>query len=78
MERLRRLDYREIERKPTVSIGVCVVEADSHLTDSEAQERANRAKKFAKDQGKNRIAAFGSDLFRDEDLYIAAVGPPAE
>jgi len=34
------------------------------------QEYANNAKEFAKRSGKNRIAAFAGELFRQDDLNI--------
>ncbi|HVC95116.1 MAG TPA: GGDEF domain-containing protein [Pirellulales bacterium] len=52
------LKYPDIERAPTVSIGVCCAEPDSPLTDRELRDRANQAKKLAKDGGKNRIATY--------------------
>ncbi len=73
-ESLKVLDYIGTEKKTTVSVGVCHVDADSFLTEREALEKANLAKKFAKDKGKARIAAYKGGLFREEDLQI--VHPP--
>jgi diguanylate cyclase (GGDEF)-like protein len=67
-ERLRELSLPGIDALPTVSAGICPVGPDCILTDREAQDRANRAKNAAKATGKNRIACYGGELYRDEDL----------
>jgi diguanylate cyclase (GGDEF)-like protein len=65
--KLAALKYPEIDGAPTVSIGVCLAEPDCPLTDRELRDRANLAKKFAKDHGKNRIATYeGPRLLPDE------------
>ena len=50
----------EISEKTTVSIGLCIVEPDSPLTDRELLTCTNWAGKhfFAKENGKNRIATY--------------------
>ncbi len=65
------LEYRGIEGRTRVSIGLCTLDPDSFLTNREAEDRANGAKRYAKAQGKNRIASYRTTLFRDGDLYIA-------
>ncbi len=72
--KLRKLNYTGIgdgESKPTVSVGICELNAASILTEFEIEERAARAKQYAKQQGKNCIASFksGSD-YTDHDLEI--------
>ncbi|MDZ4796957.1 MAG: GGDEF domain-containing protein [Bryobacteraceae bacterium] len=52
------LEYPDIKAKTTVSIGMCVVESDCPLTDRELRDRANQAKQFAKEQGRNCIATY--------------------
>lgn len=69
--RIARTSYRGIERPPTISIGLCVVEVDCFLTDREVQARANQAKNHAKATEKGRIATFTGGLFRDADLELA-------
>jgi len=66
------LSYPDISERTTVSVGLCVADADCFLTDSEVKERANRAAKFAKDKGKDRVVTYGGDSFADGELYIAA------
>jgi diguanylate cyclase (GGDEF)-like protein len=68
--RLAQLCYPEIHGKTTVSIGLCVVEGDCPLTDRELRDRANRAKQFAKDQGRDRIATYAGQRFTDEELQV--------
>ena len=43
---------------PTVSIGVCTAEASDRLTPHQIQLFANKAKAFAKDSGRNRVAGY--------------------
>jgi diguanylate cyclase (GGDEF)-like protein len=65
--RLAATRYPEIEGSPTVSIGVCLAEPDCPLTDRELRDRANQAKTFAKDRGKNCIGSYeGSRLVPEE------------
>ena len=49
-------------------MGVCHLPPDAFLTDREALERANWAKDFAKVRGKNRIAGFDGQTYRQTDL----------
>lgn len=69
-ERLAQRHYRRIDRGPTVSIGLCLVNADCFLTDREIQARANGAKNYAKAVEKGRIATFRGELFRAEELEL--------
>ncbi len=69
-EKLQSLSVRGIDDSVTVSIGVCTLAADSILTDIEVQDRANRAKAFAKKAGKNCIAIYRSASCLEKDLYI--------
>ena len=68
--RLAELKYPDIEGSTTASIGVCTVEPDCPLTDRELRERANQAKKFAKDQGKNCIATYDGPRFVPQELRV--------
>jgi diguanylate cyclase (GGDEF)-like protein len=71
---LERLAYPGIEQRATISIGFVYVDADCFLTDREAVEKANRAKKHAKGEkgkgGKNRIATYKGMQFDEADLYL--------
>lgn len=69
--RLASLDYRGIQERTFVSIGLIVADADSFLTNAEMESRANAAKNFAKQHGKNSIASYRGGLFRSQDLYVA-------
>ena len=70
--RVGQLSFEGTNRKTTISVGFVLLDPESYLTDREAEERANRAKRFAKDSGRNRVASYRGELFRDEDLYIIA------
>jgi diguanylate cyclase (GGDEF)-like protein len=76
LEELRRklvaLEYPDVPERTTVSIGLCVAEADCPLTDRELRERANRAEAFAKQAGRNCIATYRTAQLADADLYVAA------
>lgn len=67
---LQDLEYFEIEKRIQVSIGVLEVREDSFLTNREIEQCAARAKKFAKENGKNRIATYRGQSCADNDLYI--------
>jgi diguanylate cyclase (GGDEF)-like protein len=69
--KLAELKYPDINGSTTVSIGVCIAEADCPLTDRELLERANQAKKFAKDHGKNCLATYDGPRFVPEELRVA-------
>ena len=65
---LRALRCPGIDRRPTISAGIVVVGPDGFLTEHELLARADRAKAFAKAQGKARAAGYESDRFREDDL----------
>jgi diguanylate cyclase (GGDEF)-like protein len=68
--KLAALKYPEIDGAATVSIGVCIAEPDCSLTDRELRDRANGAKKFAKDLGKNCIATYDGARLLVEELRV--------
>src|SRR6266540_2760817 len=70
LEDLAEVKYSGVPERTTVSIGVCYIDPDCSLTNREAMERANDAKRFAKDQGKNCIATFRDNRFAKDALYI--------
>ena len=68
--KLADLSYPDIAEKTTVSIGLCIVDSECPLTDRELLDRANRAKQFAKKQGKNRIATYRGPRFLQQELEV--------
>jgi diguanylate cyclase (GGDEF)-like protein len=74
-ERVTRTKYASVDVVTTVSIGLCAVEPDCHLTDREVLARANDAKQYAKANGKACVAAFDGFLYRPEDLAIRRPPP---
>jgi len=68
--KLAALKYPEIEGSTTVSIGVCSAQPNCSLTDRELRDRANDAKKFATDKGKNCIAVKGGPGLVSQGLQI--------
>jgi diguanylate cyclase (GGDEF)-like protein len=64
------LEYPEIDGAPTLSIGFCLAEPGSPLTDRELLDRASQAKKFAKENGKNRIATFDGPRLSPDELRV--------
>ncbi len=72
--KLANLEYPDIQGNTTVSIGLCIVEADCPLTDRELLARANQAKQFAKEHGRNCIATFKGPRFTPDELIV--VSPP--
>ncbi len=69
-EALSQAIFSGVQSNPTVSIGVCEVTNDSFFTNRQAEEWAAKAKQFAKDKGRNRIAGFSGDIPSDENLQI--------
>jgi len=67
---LRELTLPGIDSVPTISAGICPVGPDCILTDREVQARANTAKNYAKAQGKDNVAVYDGELFRDDDLTL--------
>jgi diguanylate cyclase (GGDEF)-like protein len=61
--------YKGVSQKVTVSIGLVIVTGTCHLTVREVEDRAARAKNFAKKEGRNCIAAFEDPWF--ERLIVA-------
>jgi diguanylate cyclase (GGDEF)-like protein len=60
--------YAGTEEKTTISVGVSSVTLDCFLTDREILEQANRAKNFAKNNGKNCIAYYSDSNLMDVRL----------
>ena len=74
-ERLARLEFPEIDRNPTVSIGLCVIDQDCFLTDSEVLERANRAKQTAKSGTKDGMAEVTGPMYSMDGIGLISEGP---
>ena len=70
-QRLSETSY-QIDATTTVSVGICHVYHDCPLTDKELKERAGAAMEYAKANGKNRMAIFSGDRYRDEDLQLTS------
>ena len=68
--RVSNLVYAGVHEKTTVSIGVCSVTSDCFLTNREVLDRANKAKNFAKDSGKNCITNYS-----DTSLMLLRIEP---
>ena len=68
--KLAGLEYLDIKENTTVSIGLCMVDPDCPLTDRELLGRANRAKEFAKKNGRNCIAAYCDRRLMSADLSL--------
>lgn len=73
LRRLGSLEYG-VPGRTTVSVGLCVVNPDSALTDREVLELAARAKKFAKENGRNRLAGYDGLLHPKSKPRIMAEG----
>lgn len=69
-QKLRMISYRGIAEKTTVSIGALFVPSDCFLTEREVEDRANRAKNFAKQNGKNCIATYKGTYYNESELVI--------
>jgi diguanylate cyclase (GGDEF)-like protein len=68
--KLAAVRYPDIDGAPTVSVGVCLAVPDCPLTDRELRDRANQAKKFSKDHGKNRISTYEGPRLLPEELRV--------
>ena len=69
-KKLAMISYRGVAEKTTISIGAVYVAADCFLTEREVEDRANRAKNFAKKSGKNCIATYRGGFFEEKDLVV--------
>lgn len=66
------LRFLATDKTITVSVGLCVAHEDCHLTDQELLQKAERAKNFAKTEGRDRVAGYVGTLFDDNDLRVIA------
>lgn len=73
---LAELEYPDIEGRTTISVGLCVVEPNCPLTDRELRDRASQAKKYAKDNGRNRIATYKGPRFLPQELEVVRPQTP--
>ena len=68
------IKYRHVEERTTISVGFCSIDEDTYLTDREIENRANKAKNFAKKNGKNCIATYQGRRFEEDELRLV---PPS-
>ena len=62
--------YFNVNEPLTVSVGICEVPPNSPLTDREVERKAAIAKKFAKDNGKDKIAQIKPSVVGDDEVSI--------
>ncbi|HTY08451.1 MAG TPA: GGDEF domain-containing protein [Candidatus Edwardsbacteria bacterium] len=68
-QRIAALEYIGIEEKPTVSIGLFEIDSNTTFTARESETLAAQAKKYAKEKGKNCIAA-PKDAATDANAFV--------
>jgi diguanylate cyclase (GGDEF)-like protein len=68
--KLAALQYPEIVGATTVSIGACLAGPDCPLTDRELRDRANQAKEFAKQRGKDCLATYAGTRLLPDELQV--------
>jgi diguanylate cyclase (GGDEF)-like protein len=68
--RLAQVRYAGIDRGPTLSAGLVVVDVECWFTEREILARANEAKQFAKSREKGRVAGYTSPRANPEDLAL--------
>jgi diguanylate cyclase (GGDEF)-like protein len=69
-DRLKGVSFRGTDRRITVSVGCCEVNTSTRQTDRELLQKAEQAKNFAKQQGRDRIGSYRSELLEDDGLYV--------
>jgi diguanylate cyclase (GGDEF)-like protein len=69
--KIANLKYPGIDEQTNVSIGFCIADPDSSLTDRELLECANQAKKFAK-KSRNCLATYSGPHLRTEELHVVS------
>lgn len=67
-EEIAQTTYPEIDRKITVSMGFCYIDANSHFTDREVLKMANDAKAYAKANGRDCLATYKDSRFEKDSL----------
>jgi diguanylate cyclase (GGDEF)-like protein len=75
-KRVAGLRFAGTEKIITISVGLCVADRDCHLTDGELLQKAERAKNFAKREGRDRVAGYTGRLFDDSELRVLAPAAP--
>jgi diguanylate cyclase (GGDEF)-like protein len=75
-KRVAALRFLGAERGITVSVGLCVADRDCFLTDGELLQKAERAKNFAKKEGRDRVASYSGQLFDERELLILTSPAP--
>jgi diguanylate cyclase (GGDEF)-like protein len=73
-KKIAALTYWGIPEKTTVSIGLCVAAAGCPFTDRELLGRANQAKTFANENGKDCIATYRSERLDPNEREVVRFG----
>ena len=71
-KRVAGLRFVGTDKSITISVGLCVADKDCHLTDGELLKKAERAKNFAKMEGRDRVAGYTGRLFDEAELQVFA------
>jgi diguanylate cyclase (GGDEF)-like protein len=75
--RIAKLVFHATDKTITVSAGLCVADWDCHLTDEELLGKAERAKNFAKEKGKDQIAGYVGTLFDEAEVRVLTPVAPS-
>jgi diguanylate cyclase (GGDEF)-like protein len=75
-KRVAELRFLGTDKTISLSVGVCVADPDCFLTDGELLQRAVHAKKFAKMEGRDRVAGYVGTLFDESELRILRPAAP--
>jgi diguanylate cyclase (GGDEF)-like protein len=73
-KRVAALQFSGLDKVITISVGICVADRDCFLTDGELLQKAERAKNFAKKEGRDRVAGYASPLFEESELHVLTPG----
>ena len=76
-KRVAKLGFLGTEKRITMSAGICVANPDCFLTDGELLQKAERAKNFAKSEGRDRVAGYGGNLFDESELRVFTPATPS-
>jgi diguanylate cyclase (GGDEF)-like protein len=76
-KRVAALRFFGTDKTITVSVGLCVADRDCFLTDRELLQKAQRAKDFAKKEGRDRVAGYAGTLFDESELRVLTSVAPS-
>jgi diguanylate cyclase (GGDEF)-like protein len=74
--RIPTLTYQGVSERLTVSIGLCCVPPTLDRSDRDVYQLANRAMRYAKDQGKNCLATYTGEGLADSEFAIISRDKP--